>query len=251
MSPNCFYAILLSKDVLLLNANPKASELACRKRFGSISLWDNQATTTETGINMRDTKKYDRILDALQQLLEDSTLQNISVNDIAKKAEMGKGSIYYYFPSKEAILDALIERNYEQPLKTAKNLAALTDISPFTRMAMILQACRSSSAAFLSRGSSGTDAQSTAQLQQKYMNHLISELKPALTEIITQGISSGEIRFDYPAALAEIVLIVLAVKLNPTFLSATAEDSEDTIRGLVSLLEKGTGVPQGVLNYLM
>lgn len=54
---------------------------------------------------MPDTKKYNRILDALQNLLEDSSIQNISVSDIAKKAEMGKGSIYYYFPSKEAIFD--------------------------------------------------------------------------------------------------------------------------------------------------
>ncbi len=202
---------------------------------------------------MPNNKKYDRIIDALQKLLEDNTIQNISVSDIAKKAEMGKGSIYYYFPSKEAILDALIERNYEKPLATAKNLAARTEISPFTRMAMILQACRNSSAAFLRHNSAdevATSVQDFAFLQQKYMNHLISELKPALTEIIKQGITSGEIHFEYPAALAEIVLIVLAVKLNNTFLSATAEDSEDTIRGLVALLEKGTGVPQGTLNYL-
>ncbi len=203
---------------------------------------------------MPDMKKYEQILDALQQLLENAAIQSISVSDIAKQAGMGKGSIYYYFPSKEAILDALIERNYELPLKTAKKLAAQTEISPFTRMAMILQACRTSSAAFLSRGSTdssaGTNAQNSAFLQQKYMNHLISELKPALTEIIKQGIESGEIHFEYPAALAEIVLIVLAVKLNNTFLSSTAEDSEDTIRGLVSLLEKGTGIPEGTLNYL-
>ena len=82
------------------------------------------------------------------------------------------------------------------------------------------------------------------------MNHLIAELKPDLTEIIKQGIASGDIHFEYPAALAEIVLIVLAVKLDNSFLSATANDSEDTIRGLVALLEKGTGVPQGTLNYL-
>ena len=203
---------------------------------------------------MPDTKKYDRILDALQQLLEEQTIQNISVSDIAKEAGIGKGSIYYYFPSKEAILDALIERNYEKPLKTAKTLATQTEISPFMRMAMIFQACRSSSDAFLNQNSSaagaGTSAQDAAFLHQKYMNHLVAELKPNLTEIIKQGIASGEIDFEYPAALAEIVLIVLAVKLNHTFLSATAEDSEETIRGLVALLEKGTGVPKGTLNYL-
>ena len=79
---------------------------------------------------MADTQKYDRILDALQQLMIDESIQNISVSDIAAKAGIGKGSIYYYFPSKEAILDALIRRNYEAPLQTAKNLADQTDIPP-------------------------------------------------------------------------------------------------------------------------
>ena len=41
---------------------------------------------------MPDLKKYDRILDALHQLLEDQTLQNISVSDIAKRPESAKGA---------------------------------------------------------------------------------------------------------------------------------------------------------------
>lgn len=202
---------------------------------------------------MADTKKYDRILDALQQLLLDRSLQNISVSDIAAKAGIGKGSIYYYFPSKDAILDALIRRNYEAPLQTAKKLADQTDIPPFTRMAMLFQACRSSSAAFLKQGGEENrvvSLQESAYLHQKYLNYLISELKPNLAKIISQGIETGEIRFDYPEALAEIVLIVLGVKLNNTFVSTTPEDCEYTIRGLISLLEQGTGVPKGTLNYL-
>ncbi|MDE7188249.1 MAG: TetR/AcrR family transcriptional regulator, partial [Lachnospiraceae bacterium] len=47
---------------------------------------------------MPDMKKYDRILDALYQLLDERNIQNISVSDIARKAGIGKGSIYYYFP---------------------------------------------------------------------------------------------------------------------------------------------------------
>ena len=63
--------------------------------------------------------KYHKILDALQTLLENQELQNISVSEIAQTAGIGKGSIYYYFPSKDAILQALVERNYEKPLQTA------------------------------------------------------------------------------------------------------------------------------------
>lgn len=200
---------------------------------------------------MPDKIKSEKILDALQQLLEEKSIQHISVSEIAAKAGIGKGSIYYYFPSKDAIVDALIERSYEMPLDTAKNLSTQTGVSSLTRMAMMFQACRNSSAAFLKQDHASTaSVQDLAFLHQKYLNYLISELKPNLGKIISQGIEAGEIHFDYPEALAEIVLIVLGVKLNNTFLSATPEDCEYTIRGLISLLEQGTGVAEGTLNYL-
>ena len=201
---------------------------------------------------MQNQTKQDQILDALQALLEDRKIQNISVSEIAQTAGIGKGSIYYYFPSKDSILDALVERNYEKPLETAKNLARQTGISPFTRMAMIFQACRSSSSAFRAQDDSNTsDAKEDAFIRQKYMKHLISEMKPVLTEIIRQGIEQGQIHFDHPAALAEIVLIVLTVKLDNSLVPSDPGEIEETILGLISLLEKGTGNPEGSLNFLM
>ena len=200
---------------------------------------------------MAESIKSQKILDALQQLLEEKSIRHISVSEIAEKAGIGKGSIYYYYPSKDAIVDALIRRSYEQPLQTAKSLSSRTDISSFTRMAMLFQACRNSSAVFIrQKHRSETSAQDLALLHQKYLNYLVSELKPVLTEIISQGIACGEIHFDYPAALSEIALIVLAVKLDNSLVPSTPEEIEDTLKGLISLLEKGTGVPAGTLDYL-
>lgn len=202
---------------------------------------------------MPNSKKYDQILDALQNLLEVKDIQTISVSEIAQAAGIGKGSIYYYFPSKDAILEALVSRNYEQPLEIAKNLAAQTEVSPFTRMAMIFQACRHSSTEFRSQKTPAhmSGAQETAFLHQKYISHLILELKPVLTEIIRQGIKDGQIHFDHPAALAEIVLIVLTVKLDNTLVPSTQEETAGTMRGLIALLEKGTENPPGSLNFLL
>ena len=200
---------------------------------------------------MAESIKSQKILDALQQLLEEKSIRHISVSEIAEKAGIGKGSIYYYYPSKDAIVDALIRRSYEQPLLTAKSLSSRTDISSFTRMAMLFQACRNSSVVFIrQKHRSETSAQDLALLHQKYLNYLVSELKPVLTEIISQGIACGEIHFDYPAALSEIALIVLAVKLDNSLVPSTPEEIEDTLKGLISLLEKGTGVPAGTLDYL-
>ncbi len=201
---------------------------------------------------MANSEKYDKILDALQVLLENKKMQSISVSEIAQTAGMGKGSIYYYFPSKDAILDALIVRTYEKPVQTARNLARETDISPFTRMAMIFQACRNSSSAFLkSEGNATEGAREKAFLHQRYLHYMISGLKPSLAEIIRQGTWTGDIHFDYPDALAEIVLLVLTVKLDNTLVPSTREETEYTIRALVALLEKGTENPAGSLDFLM
>ena len=203
-------------------------------------------------IDMPSLEKYNKILDAFQELLDKKNIQTISVSEIAQTAGIGKGSIYYYFPSKDAILEALVERNYEKPLETAKHLASQTEISPFTRMAMIFQACRNSREAFQNQNSvqKPEKAQAETFLHQQYLKYLIGELKPVLTQIIQQGIDNGDIRFAYPAALAEIVLIVLSVKLDNTLVPSTHEEIGDTIRGLIALLEKGTENPVGSLNFL-
>lgn len=201
---------------------------------------------------MPSAEKYSKILDAFQELLDKKNIQTISVSEIAQTAGIGKGSIYYYFPSKDAILQALVKRNYEKPLETAKNLASRTDISPFTRMAMIFQACRNSREEFQKQDcpAEPENAQADTFLHHQYLKHLISELKPALTQIIRQGIDDGDIHFEHPAALAEIVLIVLTVKLDNTLVPSSSEEISETIHGLIELLEKGTDNPVGSLNFL-
>ncbi len=196
--------------------------------------------------------KYNRILDALQKLLENQNIQKISVSDIAQTAGIAKGSIYYYFPSKDAIVEALVERSYAASIETAKQLAKQTGIPPFTRMALIFQACRNSSSEFLKQNKAATNSsiQEQTLLHHKYLRYIIMELKPVLTEIIRQGIDNGEISFEHPDSLAEIVLLVLTVKIDNTLIPSTREEIEQIILDLIVLLEKGTDNPKGSLNFL-
>ena len=196
--------------------------------------------------------KRNLILDSLETLLEEKKMQNISVSDIARKAKISKGSIYYYYPSKDAILNALIERSYKIPLETAKQLADQPGISPLTRIAMLFQSCRSVSATFIreNRTQEVASIQEKAYIHQKYTNYMIKKLKPELTSIIKQGIDLGEIHFDNPEALAEIVLIVLVIKLDNTLIPSSEQEIENTLNGLISLLEKGASIPAGTLRYL-
>lgn len=123
-------------------------------------------------------------------------------------------------------------------------------------MAAIFEACQKSSKEFLqnrrhmNENALSQTAQEQAYLHQKYLKYLIAELKPSLTEIIKQELKEGLCSFDYPEQLAEIVLIVLTVKLDNSIVPSTPEEIEQCIHALIILLEKGTGTPSGALDYM-
>ncbi|MBO4997808.1 MAG: TetR/AcrR family transcriptional regulator [Lachnospira sp.] len=202
---------------------------------------------------MAGSRKYDRIIDALQQLLESKEMESITVSEIAKVAGIGKGSIYYYFSSKVDIYEALIERNYKQLFKTSKHLAGQTDVPVFSRIAMLFQVCRDASDVFIHKSEEGINRapQENAFLHHKFMKYFIGEMKPVLTEIIKQGIATKEIQFAYPDTLSEIVLIVLTIKFDNMLAPGSAEEIAETVKGLIALLEQGAGIQKGALDYLL
>lgn len=196
--------------------------------------------------------KKDRILDAFRSLLENQNIQKISVSEIAKQAGIGKGSIYYYFSSKDEILNALVARTYADALALAKELVHRTDLSIYTRLAQITNACIAASSEFLKRSKAtqgmATDTEriyDSAYIHQQFMKHSIVDFKDIYTEIIQQEIDKGTITFSSAAELAEIVLIVLTVKIDNSLSPSSEEDTARTLQTLITLLERGTGHPDG------
>ena len=90
---------------------------------------------------MENRTKRDQILDAFYELMINEDIQHISVSKIAKQAGIGKGSIYYYFSSKDEILNALIKRTYADALEMAKELVSQTELSIYSRLTEITNAC--------------------------------------------------------------------------------------------------------------
>lgn len=201
---------------------------------------------------MATVSKRDQILDALRELLINDNIRHISVSDIAKKAGIGKGSIYYYFSSKDEILDALIKRTYSGALAFAKELVQRTDLSIFSRLSQITNACIAATQDFLRRSELVKDPTSSterlydsAYIHQQFMKYSIVDFKDIYTEIIQQEIDKGTINVDSPAEVAEIVLIVLTVKIDNTLSPSTEEETAKTLQSLITLLERGTGNSDG------
>lgn len=77
--------------------------------------------------------KRERILRASIEVFYQCGFQNATVGDVAASMSLTKAAVYYYFDSKEALLDAIIERCSDLTLEAIERGIAEGD-SPATRL---------------------------------------------------------------------------------------------------------------------
>ncbi|MCC8025853.1 MAG: TetR/AcrR family transcriptional regulator [Clostridium sp.] len=202
---------------------------------------------------MQNYNKRERILDAMQELMHTAQAQAITVSDIAVKAGIGKGSIYYYFSSKNDIIDGVIERSYSRVLDKGRELAAASGLNAFQKMEIIYHACLDSSTELRrqEKSTSFNGQQEIAFIHQKFCRIIITKLKPILTDIIRQGIREGAICCEYPEETAQIVLTVLTITLDNHLIPARPEDIGRVLTAFTQMQEKSMNIPEDTLQFLM
>ncbi len=200
---------------------------------------------------MHNNRKKDLILDSMQKLMQNKDTQSISVSEIAKEAGIGKGSIYYYFRSKEDIVDAVIKRSYSDAIQKAKELVQNPELDAHTKMEIIFQTCRDSSME-LSRQEAGSymELQQSALLHQQYIYIMIRNLRPILADIIRQGNQEGTIACDSPEETAGIVLIILTIKFDKYLSNTDAAQTQKTLDVFTYMLETSFHIEKGRLDYI-
>ncbi len=71
------------------------------------------------------------LLDATAQVLSDVGLDGLSTNKVARRAGVSVGSIYQYFPNKEALVDALVEDRMQRLGDLARTRMAALESQSF------------------------------------------------------------------------------------------------------------------------
>lgn len=200
---------------------------------------------------MHNNKKSDLILDSMQKLMLKKDTRSISVSEIAREAGIGKGSIYYYFKSKEEIVDAVIERSYSDAIRQAQELVQAPGLDALTKMEIIFRTCRDSSVE-LSRQEAGSymELQQSALLHQQYIYIMIRNLRPILADIIRQGNQEGTISCSSPDEVAEIVLIILTIKFDTYLSNSDLTQTQKTLDVFTYMLETSFQIEKGRLDYI-
>lgn len=185
------------------------------------------------------TEKKAFILEVAQNLFSKFGLSKTTIEDIAKKARMGKASIYYYFKSKESIFKEVIEKEgrlLQDEILIAVNSEKSTQKKMYayfmTRMLVLKELINYYSA-----------------LRDDYLDHysFVSRArqsfdifeKTLISNILQEGIQKGILVIENTSLTAEAILAALKGLEFQWTIEIPIKQIETNIETLLLILFKG------------
>lgn len=180
----------------------------------------------------------DEVLDAAQALFSSNGYDATSVSAIAKQAGISKGAVYLYFPSKQAILEALVERAVgEIPAEMIAMAAHHRGSVRETITFLLTQVARrlSHPDALAVPKLVVREALTAPDIARMYRQNVMDRAMPAMIALLREGIERGELRpIDPEMALRSLIgPVVVHLILAEVFDIRPAAPGEEGIARLI------------------
>ena len=195
-------------------------------------------------------ERKNEILDIAEQLFVAKGFDNTSTNDILREIRIARGTLYYYFKSKEDILDAVIERITEQLIEKAKEICNQKELSVFQRLTMIIFALNISSGNLWNEILEQVHKPQNALMHQKMQKYVLSEVTPLITSLIEELIAQGICQTNYPQEVAEMTLIYYNIMFDD-LMELNEESKQKKLTAFIYNLERLLQMEQGSMNELI
>ncbi|MDE7310376.1 MAG: TetR/AcrR family transcriptional regulator [Eubacterium sp.] len=166
------------------------------------------------------------ILDVAFRLFMEKGYEHTSIQDLIDHlGGLSKGAIYHHFKSKEDILIALIDAMMAE---SNQMLAAIRDRTGISGKEKLKTIFRESISRPVQNDlfAVAPDFHNNPKLLYSLLRDTIEEAAPNyILPIIEQGIADGSMYTEYPKQLAELILLVANVWMNPMIFDSTAEEA--------------------------
>lgn len=83
-------------------------------------------------------ERRQEIIETAKKLFRDRGYNNTPVEAIIKEMGVAKGTFYYYFKSKEEVLEAIVDHTLDQIVKMAEQVADDASMNALTKMELLL-----------------------------------------------------------------------------------------------------------------
>lgn len=203
------------------------------------------------------------LIAAAQALFFERGYEATSVEEIIVRAGLSKGAFYYYFPSKEAVLEALAEQMAQEAAAETEAIVADESLNGFERLDLFLKHNRRLKVARASEALALFEALFRPENIALY-HHVFTRVSrvmiPVVTDILRQGMDDGSFLPGDPEAMAEVLLgltttthdtvaALVGAQSDEAFqLAAAAFQRRWVAQGIVA--DRILGLPEGSIQFI-
>ncbi|SDF47681.1 TetR/AcrR family transcriptional regulator [Sporomusa acidovorans] len=192
--------------------------------------------------------RIDEILDTAEPLFAANGYRKTTIQDITDKMGVAKGMIYYYFKSKDEILEALINRQLSVLLTDMKNIACSNIIRPPQKMEFMINAMFRTA-----QYKDGLILNSLYDEKNLYLKNKISRqgtllLKPLLLKVIEDGIQKDCFHVANPAIAINFIMSTLQCITDALCEKTSNELIACHLNIAESIIEKILALPENTLH---
>lgn len=204
-----------------------------------------------------DTRRRE-LIDTAERLFLEKGYNDTTISDIVKAAEVAQGTFYYYFKTKDEVLDAIADDYLMETRKIADEIAAREDLNAVQKMLAI-------SVGFtgMIKDKKGIvvslHEDRNAQLHVKVEKRSMATLLEPYKKIIEQGIQEDHFNTDHPEeAILTIIAMSSAILDTPDEVAEVAEkpflpkasgltkQMESNVEALFDITERILGARKGI-----
>lgn len=213
----------------------------------------------------RITKEYherkNEILDVAQELFFSKGYKQTSIESIIKKIGVAKGTIYYYFKSKEDLMDKLVKRMTNQILIEVKKITERTDLDALTKLNRAYIATRNvklENIELIKLYLKVLYKDENIILRHKIYMSNVELLVPEFAKIIQQGVEEKVFNTPFPGKAARLIFELAQILSDSTakFFLEIDKNSEivEKLKKEIDIYEDGIeriiGAKKGSINIV-
>ena len=194
--------------------------------------------------------RINEILDAADHLFFTKGYQVTTISDIAKKIGVAQGMLYYYFKSKEEVLETLLNRHASSLISEVKNIIFLPT-SPSEKLALtianVLHKARYKDGLLLNMLYDAPNLHLKVQL----FRQIELELSPWLLKIIEEGISHQDFCVSHPPTAVDYILVILEFLSEALYQKTSTDILSFRLIMAEALIEKALGAQENTIHILL
>ncbi len=191
--------------------------------------------------------KKEQILDKALHLFLEKGFDKTSISDILDSLDIARGTLYYHFESKEAIMDAIIARQAQKVIQKVEKIVDDHSLPVYDKLFALFAAMNFSD---LNGGQQMIDYLNQPQnalFHEKNNQMIVEKISPLLAQVIEEGIQKTNFENPFPLYTAEMILILIIVFLDNRLAYLSQEELLERMDSLLHNIERLLGAPEGAL----